>query len=553
MADEETPQTPAPPATQATALWRGLSGGQRMVAIGALVALLGVLGWAMARDTGAAHGVLFSGLTTEDAGRIVQELQARKVPYEVENGGSAITVPESQVHELRLILSADGVSPSGGGVGFELFDKQAFGTTSFVERMNFRRALEGELSRTIMSLSTVDRARVHIAMGKRSLYSRDNDPPTASVVLSLRGGQQLSRAQRRGIVNMVASSVDGLDPAQVTLVDGNGNALSTPDADGVGPDGAMDMERTLAQRVEHMLEALVGQGNVAVTVTAELDRAHIERTEETYDQAPENKIVRRESREVRGGGGKPGAANVGGPAGARANLPGTAGGGGGGGGGDPSHLSETKAYEVNHVVSKTTGPKLRVKRLHLAVLVDEARDEEGNPISRSADELARIASIAREAAGLDEERGDKIEVHSVPFVREELPEADEVIEEVAAPAEIPRLYLAAAGAAAFVLFVIFFLILRRRRRSEPAAEVATTLPMTVEELQADLPEDELAELERARAGRALEELPDDATPLDRACVAVAGDTELAARVLRAWLTEGAGEDAANDEAYDKAA
>ncbi|MBL4688142.1 MAG: hypothetical protein JKY37_26365, partial [Nannocystaceae bacterium] len=253
-----------------------------------------------------------------------------------------------------------------------------------------------------------------------------------------------------------------------------------------------------------------------------------------------------------GANGAPGVANVGGPAGARANLPGTAGAGGGGGAGGASHLSETKAYEVNRVVSKTTGPKLRVKRLHLAVLVDEAKDEEGNPIVRNAEELARIASIAREAAGLDEERGDKIEVHSISFVREEIPEAAEVVEEVAAPEGIPRLYLAAGGAAAFVLFVIFFLVLRRRHRSEPAEEAATTLPMTVEELQADLPDGELAELERAR-GRAHEELPEDATPLDRACVAVAADTELAARVLRAWLTEGSDEASANDEAYDKAA
>ncbi len=203
-----------------------------MVIIGALVALIGVLGFVMTRDTGPKHGMLFSGLNPEDAGRVVQELQARKVPYEVENGGTAITVPEDQVHELRLMLSADGVSPSGGGVGFELFDKQAFGTTSFVERMNFRRALGGGLSRTIISLSTVDRARVHIAMGKRSLYSRESEPPSASVVLSLRAGQQLSRAQRRGIVNMVAASVDGLSTENVTLVDGNGNALTTPDGDG---------------------------------------------------------------------------------------------------------------------------------------------------------------------------------------------------------------------------------------------------------------------------------------------------------------------------------
>ena len=260
MAEEEAPpeKEPDAPAAQATALWKRLGTRERIVIIVAVAAMLGVIGWAMNRGDAAPHAVLYSGLSQEDAGRVVQELQTRKVPYEVENGGTAISVPEDKVHELRLTLAADGGGPTGASVGFELFDKQAFGTTSFVERMNFRRALEGELARTIMSLSTVERARVHIAMGKRSLYSREDEPPSASVVLALRAGQQLSRAQRRGVVNMVASSVDGLDASRVTLVDGKGNALASPGSDGVAPEDTMDLERTLASRVERMLEAVVG-------------------------------------------------------------------------------------------------------------------------------------------------------------------------------------------------------------------------------------------------------------------------------------------------------
>lgn len=550
MADEETPEKDEPAPNQAVAVWQRLGSRQRVVIGVALAVMLAILGWAMTRDTSIAHGVLFSGLSPEDAGRIVQELQTRKVPYEVANGGTAITVPESQVHELRLTLSADGMSPVGGGVGFELFDKQAFGTTSFVERMNFRRALEGELSRTIMSLSTVDRARVHIAMGKRSLYTRESEPPSASVVMSLRAGQELTRVQRRGIVNMVASAVDGLDPARVTLVDGNGNALSSPDSDSVGPEGTMDLERTLAQRVERMLEAVVGSNNVAVTITAELDREIIERTEELYDQAPDKIALRSEERVVRGEGA---AANVGGEAGARGNLPGTAAGGGGGAGAGPQHLSEMKNYEINKIVQRTVGPKQRVKRLHLAVLIDEQVDEEGNPIVRTPEELSRITAIAREAAGLDEERGDKIEVHSVPFVRDAVPELPEE-EEVVPEEGIPLPYLAAAGAAALLMFIVFFAMLRRRRRKaaeqeaeeQDEEELPTTLPMTVSELEAELPGGAIEAEMLETAASALQELPEDATALDKATAVAAADTELASRVLRGWLADDSPAPSANE-------
>ncbi|MEM6995368.1 MAG: flagellar M-ring protein FliF C-terminal domain-containing protein, partial [Myxococcota bacterium] len=316
--------------------------------------------------------------------------------------------------------------------------------------------------------------------------------------------------------------------------------------------GSMDLERTLAKRVERMLEAVVGPGNVAVTVTAELDRELVERTEELYDQSPEKTALRSETREVRGDGGVP---NVGGPAGARGNLPGT-GGAGGGAGAPPGtqHLAETKQYEVNRIVRKSIGPKQRIKRLHLAVLVDEAVDEEGNPIARTPEALTQINAIAREAAGLDAERGDKIEVHSVPFVREEAPAEAEAVDEVAAaPEGIPTLYLAAGGAAAAVLFVVFFLILRRRRKKTAEEEVATTLPMTVGELQAELPEGE-AEEDGPDPATLVEELPEDASPLERASAVAASDTELAARILRGWLAEApAAATPANDEVYDEAA
>ena len=559
MADEDaTPETESKaPTAQATALWKRLGMRQRIVIIGALAALIGVLGWTMSRGETVPHAVLYSELSQEEAGRVIQELQARKIAYDVEHNGTVITVPEDQVDELRLTLAADGGAPNGG-VGFEVFDKQSFGTTSFVERMNYRRALEGELARTIKSLSTVDRARVHIAMGKRSLYSREDEPPSASVMLELRAGQQLSRAQRRGIVNLVASSIDGLDPSRVTLVDGSGNALAAPGSEGVGHEDSMDLERTLASRVERMLEAVVAPGNVAVTVTAELDRELIERTEERYDQPAESPPMTSYERHAIG---EAAIANVGGVAGAQGNLPGTAGPGAGGPGQPGQRLDEVKNFEVNKIVQHSIGPKLRLKRLHLAVLVDEPKDDSGASVARSEADLARIASIAREAAGLDEERGDKIEVHSVPFAHEPLPELGDAVEdEPVGETEtgIPVPYLAAAGAGALALFVLFFMVLRARRKKKQAEEeereevVATTLPMTVEELEAELPggvEDP------DNQDITPTELPENATLLDRVAMAAASDSELAARVFRTWLAgpKKSADGAANDDEYEEAA
>ncbi len=553
MEEDEKPAQAESAAAQLTTLWSKLSSTRKMMTVAILAALIGGLSWLSLREPPVERAVLFSGLSADDAGRVVQELQAKNVSYEIEANGTAISVPKDQVHELRLALASEGSAPTGGvGVGFELFDRQSFGTTNFVEQTNFRRAVEGELARTIASLGIVDRARVHIAMGKRSLYTRQDEPPTASVVLTLVAGQQLSSTQRRGIVNMVASSVDGLTADNVALVDGNGNALSNPGADMIGSEAAMDLERTLARRVERMLEPVVGPGNVAVTVTADLDRAHVERTEELYDQGPDKMALRSEGRIVQGDAALD---NANGIAGARGNLPGTAGPGAGAAGAGAQHIEETKNYEVNRVVQKTIGPRQQVKRLHLAILVDEPLDEEGNPVPRTEEELKQLESIAREAAGLDQERGDGLEILSVPFVRQPVPEADLEPEAEPEPA-LPPMWMMIAAAAVAVLVIagfVFWIIRRRRRRDEPE-ELQTTLPKTVEELENELPEDAHEDDIAAAAKPRLVDLPEAATYLERAAAMAGEDPELAARILRTWLgLEAVRPPAANTENYEEAA
>ena len=567
--DDKTPQdapttTGSNPVGQFVGLWTKLGVRQKVVGIVALVALIAGLSWLSMKETPMDGEVLFSGLSQEDAGRLVQELQSRNVPYELVAGGTAIEVPKAQVHELRLTLAAEGASPSGGaGVGFELFDRQSFGATNFVEQTNFRRALEGELARTISSLASVERARVHIATGKRSLYARKDDPPTASVVVTLKQGKTLTADQRRGIVNLLSSSVDGLVAENVALVDGDGNALSSPGIDAEGAEVAMELERTLAQRVEAMLEPVVGPGNVKVTVTADVDRAQIERTERKYDQGPDNIALASEERHVSGGNG---AGNNGGVAGARGNLPGAEGAGGGGAGAGGQNLHEIKNYEANQVIERTVGPRQRVRRLHVAVLLNEEVDEEGAPITRTPDQLKSLEALARKAAGLDDQRGDGIEMLSVPFVKPDLEEGVEVAPADVTGAELPPVWMmaAAAGAALLIIIVFAFIMMRRRKKKREAADAeaaeleASTLPKTVEELEAELPED-ATEDDRALIRKPrLEDLDDDATYLERATAMAASDPEIAARVLRGWLTSTKRTatptvPAANSEDYSEAA
>ncbi len=509
-------------------LWGKLPPRRRMVLVGGVAAAAALVAFLTLRAPTERWAVLFSGLAPEDAGQVVGELKNQKVPYQIDANGTAVSVPEDKVHELRISLASTGI-PRGGGIGFEVFDKQSFGATSFVEQVNHLRALQGELQRTIMSLDAVDRARVHIAMRERSLYRKEDEPPSASVVLKLRPGQKLGKRQVAGIVHLVASSVDGLSPDRVTVVDEKSNVLSSGDGDG---EGQGELEQTLAHRVEDMLSRFLGPGHVAVSVTADIDTSQTEKTEEVFD--PQKTALHSENRTVEGQGNLD-AATTGGVAGARGNLPGApappapppAAPAAGAPAGTPptlTRLQETKNYDVTRVVSRTIGPKAHLRRLHLAVLVD---GKPGTTEARGKDELARIEALAREAAGLDGDRGDRIEVHSIPFFVEPEPAAP------AAPADDWPLpfsrqiaMLAGAGLAALlVLGTVTMMVLRGRRRKKTGPHMMTALPVRVTDLEAALPE-----------GSAPLALP-GATSRDRALEAARADAPRAARVLGSWLAE----------------
>src|SRR5947207_5295402 len=276
--------------------------------VGSLVVVLALAWWVEQPF----YRPLFTNLAEQDASAIVEALRAEKAPFRLEDDGRAILVPADRLYELRLALASRGL-PEGGSVGFELFDRQTLGQTDFLQRLNYQRALQGELGRTISRLGGVESARVHLALPDRSLFVGEDRRPSASVVVKLAPGRALSAAQVDGIVHLVAASVEGLAADGVTVVDQGGRMLTT-NRRGDETGGALEMqtsiERQLAERVESMLAAVVGRDKAVARVAATLDFARVERTEETYD--PERTALRtqRTTREqttgARAGGGAPG-------------------------------------------------------------------------------------------------------------------------------------------------------------------------------------------------------------------------------------------------------
>ena len=273
---------------------------QRMIILvalaGSIAGLIAVALWTQQPDM----QVLFTNLNPEDAAGIVDKLKETKVPYETTGGGATILVPSAQVHELRLQLATQGL-PHGGGVGFEIFDRSSIGMSDFVQKLNYRRALQGELARTIAQMPEIERARVHLATPERRLFSNDENRARASVVVSLRNGQALAKTQVNGIVHLVSSSVEGLQVKDVTVVDGHGRLLSSAAGsdDAAGLTGSQleyqrTVEKDIETRIQTMLERIVGVNKAVVRVSSILDFRKVETTEEKYD--PNSQVVRSEQR-----------------------------------------------------------------------------------------------------------------------------------------------------------------------------------------------------------------------------------------------------------------
>ena len=407
----------------------------------AVVALVcaGIFGAIILQARHADYRLLYANMANGDGAEVVRWLKEQKVPYRLENNGTTILIPADQVYEARLQMAGSGL-PRGGGVGFEIFDKQSFGMTDFSQKVNYLRALQGELSRTISSLAPVETARVHLVMPEKRVFQAQQQETTASVILKLRPGSVLKESQVQGVVHLVASSIEGLDAGRVTVVDSSGRILSRPPRDevtGLAAPGLIEhqlsLEQQLEGRAQSLLDRALGVGNSVVRVTAVVDFSRQEQTEERYD--PEGSVVRSEliTEEKNGGQGAAGVPGV------AANLKNT--GGASVGPSGTSRSEETIKYEVSKMVSRKVFPAGALKSLSVAVLVADRRTpavagsapgSEPTYVPRTAEELAAIEKMVRSAIGVDQARGDKFEINSLPFengfeigpVQESTPMAD---------------------------------------------------------------------------------------------------------------------------------
>lgn len=391
--------------------------------------------WIATGARSAEYRTLYRGLEDAEAAQVVEALTAERIEHRLAEGGTAIEVPVEQVHEARMRVASRGL-PSGNSPGFEIFDKGSFGVTDFVQKVNYHRALQGELARTIEQVEGVEKARVQLALPERkALLRKDERKATASVVLRLRGGYDLEPPQIRGIVHLVASSVEGLDPAHVTLVDNRGRLLA-PQSDidpsaGEAPTmlrAARSLERELEDQVESILERTVGLGRVVAKVNARVDWTKTETTEEVFD--PNSQIERSTQRETESSNDS---TTEGGVVGIVANSPevqpGTA---STGTDSSSTRTSETINYELSKTVSHHVLPTGRIERLSVAVLIDGKpvaaggagadvsvdAGREGAPSAFtpwSAEELAEFEQLAKRAVGFSLERGDEISVINAPF------------------------------------------------------------------------------------------------------------------------------------------
>ena len=402
----------------------------------AVAIIVAMVLWAKAPD----YRTLFSNLSDQDGGAIVTQLTQMNVPYRFTEGSGAIEVPADKVHELRLRLAQQGL-PKGGAVGFELLDQEKFGISQFSEQVNYQRALEGELARTIETLGPVKRARVHLAMPKPSLFVREQKAPSASVTVNLEPGRALDEGQISAVTHLVSSAVAGLPPGNVTLVDQAGHLLtqsntSSRDLNDAQLKYASDVEGRVQRRIESILLPIVGNGNVHAQVTAQLDFANKEQTEEKYSPNGDDSQAVLRSRQLNVseqiGSGAPG-----GVPGALSNQPAPANtapintppanqqnpqnaqttqtANNANAGPRSTQRNETSNYEVDRTIRHTKMNVGDVQRLSVAVVVNYKTLPDGKPLPLTADQMKQIEDLTREAMGFSEKRGDTLNVVNSPF------------------------------------------------------------------------------------------------------------------------------------------
>jgi flagellar M-ring protein FliF len=461
--------------------------------IAALIAVLAALTmWSSQGD----YKVLYANLSDKDGGAIIAQLSQMNVPYRYTEGGGAILVPAAQVHDLRLKLASAGL-PKGSVVGYELMDGARFGQTQFQERLTFQRGLEGELTRSITSMPSVQNARVHLALPNQNGFFREQQKPSASVMLTLHPGRTLDRAQVAGIVHLISSSVPEMNPKAVSVLDQTGTLLSGANDNSSG--GGLDaqqlqyvnqIEASYNKRILDILEPVIGRDNLRAQVTADIDFSQVESTSEEFKPNQganaEASVRSTQSSEQSGSNGSgatgiPGATSNQPPVPATAPVTGAAQplqtAQGGGGGQSSSSRNAVTNYEVDKTVRVTRNGTGSVKRLNAAVVVNHRSmtDAKGktSSVPLTSEELEKLNTLVRESIGFKQERGDSVKVINAPFKVETVAKDDTPIWKQ--PQTIDLLRAAAVPTAlALVALVIVFALIR------PALKAAMQAPAPVD-------------------------------------------------------------------------
>jgi flagellar M-ring protein FliF len=509
--------------------------GQKAVAVVGTAALLLaaflVFRWVAAPS----YAPLYSNLSGEDASAVVDELDKEGVQYQLSNGGSTVMVPQSQVYSARVALSGKGLPASSGGDGYSLLDDAGLSTSEFQEQTSFKRAMEGELSKTIEAISGVDTAVVHLALPEKQVFSDEQDPATASVLVKTRVGATLSEEQVQAVVHLVASSIDGLDPKDVTVADATGKVLTLQD-DTVAGAASNRLQQVgafqdqMSGNIQAVLDKVVGPGHSTVNLTADLDFDQTTTKKKTYSYNPKvvplSQTEKTEKYNGTGGAGSSAAGGIVGPDGQMDSTTTTD------GASTYENGSKTQDNAVDTTVEERVAAPGGVKSLHVGVVLDAAALGTVQPQD--------IRNVIAAATGIDTTRGDTIDVSSMPFDHTAAEEAAKELadaEEAKANAERMTLYRN-GGIAAVVALVLLLVWLRSRRKAKARAQATEYV---VEQLRADAAA--RAEVEEIPATQLLAELEPPAAPnpadeiRDELNALVERQPEDVAALLRGWLVE----------------
>ncbi len=507
-----------------------LSQGKKVAALSlvalALASLLVMSLWLKAPD----YQLLYANLSQEDAGAIVEKLKNQKIPYEVSNGGRTIRVASDMIHETRLQLAGEGL-PEGSDVGLEMFEDTPLGMTDFIQKINFQRALQGELTRTIKTLDAVAQVRVHLVIPKDNLFRKQKPKGKASITLKLKSGKSLSEGQIQGIVHLVSASVGSIEASNVVIVDVNGNLLSG----GKEPsEGAMmstsnfkhklRVQKELQAKIIKMLEDALGSGKVIAKISTDLDFEQVERTEEIFD--PDSQVVRSENQISES---SVGSIPSGGIPGVQALVP--SGEDSGSGAGQAAQRNKSNAvfnYEINKEVRRISKPVGEITKLSVAVMIDGTMA--GDPAEyqpRTPEEMAKYLQMVQSAVGFDAERGDVVQVENIQFDHSQLDKEKAEIEraeQIDLAMEVGKL----------VVGLIFLIMFFTRVIRPIITWMTTTVEVIPQTEQLGVADNNSADEETKR----LTEMENQADKIRKSVNEFVGqDPKYTAGVIRKWMRE----------------